>query len=757
MWRFFVFTFILLMHAFDQYGQTTPIGYWSTHFSSTGATTVERIGNKIYLGGLAIRIYDAENQEFSGLSKVNGLSDVNVQHIRHDVNSGYTLIAYLNSNIDLLYEGVLYNIPDLKNYSITGSKSINSVYFFNQLMYLSTDFGIVVLNPLRREIKETYALQQDAKVLAIRDLCVSGSKFYAATSQGIYSASINDPALQNFANWTRIENRASKFILNGTNQLIYITDSDSMFSLQNGISAFLYHAESPILRVREGNAGFYLCESDNNIREIGYYTNDGIKVDSMNSNINPRDVVEIAQGLLYSADHWEGLTRISQLKNKELVRTNEIYDNTTYNLSIGKNALYVSGGAENGWQIAYNSAGFFKYAQGEWTTYNRSVGTSGLDSILDIVDIAVDPSNGYLYAASFGGGLYEYHPDGSHVIYRNTPWIQSQIGNPGAYLIAGLALDAKNNLWMSNYSAPDQLVVKKKDGSWQKFSFPYNVSERSASQVLIDNANHKWLLAPRGIGIYVLDDNGSIDNPDDDQIRKLQKGAGYGNLPSNEVYCMEKDQDGKIWVGTNDGIAIYNCAESMFSSTGCDAELKIVKYDLNAGLLFQRELVKTIAVDGANNKWIGTNNGVWLISDDAEKILQRFTKDNSPLPTNEIRRIKVHPQTGEVFIATTLGLVSWRGDATEGAANNDNLLVFPNPVPADFTGTIAISGLVENADVRITDVSGQLVFRTKAQGGQAVWNGRNYTGQKPRTGVYYVFVTNADGTETKTGKFVFNE
>ena len=342
-------------------------------------------------------------------------------------------------------------------------------------------------------------------------------------------------------------------------------------------------------------------------------------------------------------------------------------------------------------------------------------------------------------------------------VYKNTPYIQATFGDPNSYRLVSLKYDEEGNLWMSNYGAPDQLVVKKQDGSWQKFSFPYSVSEKTASQIEIDNAGHKWIVAPRGVGIYVLNDNGTIDNKNDDQVKKLSTGTGYGNLPNNEVYCLTKDRNGKIWVGTSDGIAIFNCPESLFSTGGCDAELKIVKYDLNAGLLFQREAVRTIAVDGANNKWIGTNNGVWLISDDAEKIIHRFNKDNSPLPNNEINKIVVHPKTGEVFIATNAGLVSYRGEATAGAENNDELLVFPNPVPPDYSGMIAIKGLVEDADVRITDVAGQLVYRTKAQGGQAVWNGKTYTGQKPVTGVYYVFVTNTEGTETKVGKFIFQE
>lgn len=738
------------------YAQTTPIGSWLTHISSAPAYTIESIGDQIWLGGLQIRIYDRVQNEFSTLSKVNGLSDVDVRLIRHDAASGYTLVVYANSNIDLIYEGAVFNMPDLKNYNITGSKVVNNVFFKNQFMYLATDFGIVVLNPLKREIKETYTLQADAKVLEIKDLSVNNGLFYAATPQGIYTANENNPVLQNFANWSLLMNNNAQHLLEHEGQL-YFAGTDSLFRIQGNTAQFIYRAESTIRRMRRGLYDFYVCESNDAIREISMFNAQGIKIDSMSADINPRDVVEVNSSEIWQADFWEGMVQLKNRKQKNLVKSNEIYSNVTYNLSTYGDAMYVSGGGEKEWILTYNSSGFYRYQDGTWTNYNRMNGTSGMDSILDVMDIAVDPSNQYIYAASYGGGLLEIHPDNTHVLYRNTPYIQSQVGNPNGYIIAGLTMDRNNNLWLSNYAAIDQLVVKKKDGTWQKFSFPYSTSERAASQIVIDDANQKWLMAPRGIGIFVLNDNNTIDNKADDQIAKINKGSGLGNLPSNDVYCIEKDKDGKIWVGTADGIAIFNCPESIFSNNGCEAELKIVKYDLNAGLLFQREAVNTIAVDGANNKWIGTNNGVWLISDDAEKIIQRFTKENSPLPTNEIRKIKVHPRTGEVFIATTMGLVSWRGNATDGAENNNQLLVFPNPVPSDYAGTIAISGLVANADVRITDISGQLVYRTKAQGGQAVWNGKNYTGQKPRSGVYYVFVTNEDGSETKSGKFIFNE
>lgn len=164
-----------------------------------------------------------------------------------------------------------------------------------------------------------------------------------------------------------------------------------------------------------------------------------------------------------------------------------------------------------------------------------------------------------------------------------------------------------------------------------------------------------------------------------------------------------------------------------------------------------------MAVDGANRKWIGTTNGVWLISASADKILYRFTTDNSPLPSNVVQKITVDPITGDVYIGTDLGLVSFHSTAIEGSEENTTIITYPNPVPSGYKGTIAIQGIAANADVRITDISGQLVYRTKALGGQAVWNGLDYTGRRPQSGVYLIFVTNSDGTQTRSGKMVFME
>ncbi|MEZ5045375.1 MAG: T9SS type A sorting domain-containing protein [Chitinophagaceae bacterium] len=742
---------------FRAYSQETPIGVWQTHASSIPAFCIEQIGQVLYMGGLQIYTYDILEKEFGTLSKVNGLSDVSVKHIRHSNALNTTIIIYENGNIDLMTSSGIHNMPDLKNLNLIGSKKINDVTFYGSYIYLATDFGIVVINPEKYEIKESYPMQDNATQLAVRGVAFWQNKIYAVTSAGLYHAAANDPVLQNFAHWSLDDNTPMHFILNHQDKLFCASES-TLYAFSNSNLIPLHTANTPIVKIRSGLQRFYVAETDDAKRFIYIFDSNGLLVDSTTTSLNPRDMVSLNDEEIWVADFWNGLLHLTgNFKDAQILKPNSIFSNNTFNLRIVNNDLYVAAGSVTGWYFNWNGDGFSKYSNGDWTTYNRHVNTPGLNEVTDILDVIVDKKTNSIYAASFGSGLYELKTDNTFIIKKNDDDLQTQIGNPNICLVTGFAYDNNQNLWMSNYSGPEQLVVKKSDGSWQKFGLPFSSSEKPVSEIVIDNANQKWVVSPRNNGLFVLNDNNTIDNKNDDQIRHLSTGTNYGNLPSNNVLCLTKDLDGKLWVGTNDGIGIFNCPESIMTSYGCDAELKIVKYDLNAGLLFKTESVNTIAVDGANNKWIGTDNGVWQITDDAEKILNRFTKDNSPLPSNLIRKIVVHPSTGEVFIATELGLVSFRSNATEGASNNDNILIYPNPVPSDYAGTVAIKGLVGNADVRITDISGQLVYKTKAQGGQASWNGKNYTGHKPRTGVYYVFVTNQDGSETKVGKFIYNE
>jgi hypothetical protein len=358
-----------------------------------------------------------------------------------------------------------------------------------------------------------------------------------------------------------------------------------------------------------------------------------------------------------------------------------------------------------------------------------------------------------VWGGSFGGGLLHIKNDNTFEIYKQNSPIAAAIGDPGSYRISGLAFDAQHNLWIANYGAAQNIHVLKNDGTWQSFTTPFTLAENEVAQIVVDDAGLKWIVSPKGNGLIVFNDGGAIDNPTDDQWKLLKAGSGTGNLPSSDVLCIAKDKDGFMWVGTNDGAGFIPCGQTIFNG-GCETVLPVLQEGAFAGYLLKGETVQSIAIDGANRKWMATRNGVWLLNADGDAVLTRFTETNSPLLSNDVRSIAVNGKTGEVFFATAKGICSFRGSATEASEDND-LLVFPNPVPPGYGGTIAIKGLPENSIVKITELNGRLVYATKALGGQAVWNGRDYTGRSAATGVYLVLVTNGTHSEIRKGKIVF--
>jgi ligand-binding sensor domain-containing protein len=378
-----------------------------------------------------------------------------------------------------------------------------------------------------------------------------------------------------------------------------------------------------------------------------------------------------------------------------------------------------------------------------------------LDSCMDIITVAANNSGTELFYGSFGGGLIEMTQGQPNKIYKQNTGLKAAVGDPNSYRISGLALDQEQQLWISNYGSPTPLVVKKPNNTWVSIPIPFYVTENALSQIVIDDVNQKWIVAPKGNGLICYQHGNSIDNLGDDHWKYFRSGIGNGNLPDNEVYCLAKDKDGIIWVGTGKGMAIFPCASEVFS-TGCEAYLPIVQNGNFNGYLLSNETITAIAVDGANRKWVGTKNGVWLLSATGEKIIYHFTENNSPLLNNHVNQLTIDPKTGEVFIATETGLCSYRSTATaDHEGNEETMLIFPNPVPPNYNGTIAVNGLSNNALVQITELNGRLVYQTRSLGGQAVWDGKNYKGIKVSSGVYLVLVTDEKGKAKKIGKLFF--
>jgi ligand-binding sensor domain-containing protein len=291
-------------------------------------------------------------------------------------------------------------------------------------------------------------------------------------------------------------------------------------------------------------------------------------------------------------------------------------------------------------------------------------------------------------------------------------------------------------------------VVLKENNQWTNYPIQSGLNATNLKKIVVGNNGLSWIIGPKqqGVVLFQKQNNQGI-------WRQLNTGKGSGNLPSMQVTSITEDKDGSIWIGTDNGIAIFQCTNI---NEACDAYLPIVESNGFNGYLFQKETIHSISIDGANRKWIGTNNGAWLISKDGTEVLQHFTTENSPLSNNAVLSIGIEPSDGDVFFFTKNEIISYKGNATESALAQSAIKIYPNPIAPNYNGPILIKNLVNNALVKITDINGQLMMQTRALGGQAVWDGRDRYQHKVASGIYLIFVRDDTGNEKAVGKIMIS-
>ena len=744
-------------------GQTNfpPIGEWREHLPYQGTIDVTASDNKVYAATpYSLFSIELSTKEINRISKVAGLSETGISAIKFDPVSKKLFIAYTNSNIDVLDEKGIHNIPELERENISGDKNIYHIYTDNQLCYLSTGLGVIVLDSKKWEIRDSWFIGQNGSYVKTNGFAKSNDFFYAATDEGLKKIAVSNNNPADFNNWQTISGTSglpagpARSVVHFNGKTLMLHAETVYEESGNGWNVF-FNNGWPVVSINVSENKLLICQRQpsGQSQVIVIHTNGSVQ------NIQQPEVISFpmkaisVNNEIWVADQFGGLSHW-QNNNYEVYKLNSPFDISTGGISIFNNTVYATAGSVNeAWNYQYNRSGIFKLSNGTWTNYNQ-YNYPVLDTLMDFLTVAVDPRDESLWAGSFGGGLLHLTKDGSIEIYKQNSPIGATIGDPSSYRVSGLAFDRDNNLWISNFGSARPLHVLKNDGSWMSFTIPFTLNINATAQILIDDANQKWIVSPLGNGLIVFDHNQTIDDPNDDKWRMYRQGAGAGNLPSNEVHSIATDKSGFIWIGTGDGIAVVQCPQDAFIS-GCEAVWPVIKEGAFANYLFKGQEVRSIAVDGADRKWVATSSGAWLIAPDGDKVLAHFTENNSPLLSNDVKSIAINGSSGEVFFVTAKGIVSFRGSATESSVTKNNVLVFPNPVPPDYAGTIGIKGLPENSTVKITETNGRLVYQTRSLGGQAIWNGRTYNGSKPSTGVYLVIAVDDSKTEKVVAKIVF--
>ncbi len=763
-----VFSFlisILLLHI--AMAQDIGIGEWREHLPYKKCIAVDLAGPRIYCATpYSIFYYDTDDNSVNKQSKVSGLSDVNINTIRYSQQFGSLVIAYTNANIDIVLDNAVINISDIKRKPIYGNKTINNITFYGNYAYLSCGFGIVVIDMVKKEIKDTYYIGPNGDAINVLDFTCAGNTFYAATEKGIYEANNTNANLANYANWTKdvaiphpdaTYNSIIAFQNNVfTNLSVSNYNQDTLYRF-DGTSWGIFDStrNDDISNMRISNNYLLICYN-NSI--VSYNSSLAVKDVVWNyspGNPEPNCAMMDATENYWVADRSAGLVRYKDWSCEKIAPDGPV-TSEVFSMAIAGSDLYVApGGVTSAWGNTWNTIGVYSFIGNQW--YNLKETNPAFDSLRDMLYCAIDPSDyTHVYAASYLRGLVELRSGTITNVFDHN---NSALEEPSIIYhwlgIGGLAFDGDNNLWVVNEACSSLLKVLKPNGTWESFSMAPYLNQARAGKIIVDKNGQKWVLLTNVGGLLVFSENGTMSDHSDDIIRVLSTTIGNGALPSSAVLSIAEDLDGKIWVGTDKGVAVFYNPENVTQGGNYDSQVITILQDSTAQHLLEFESVTAIAVDGSNKKWFGTEKaGVFLMSDDGQKELLHFTAENSPLLSNTITDIAIDGRTGEVFFGTDNGIISYKNYATTGGETISNVYAYPNPVREGFTGTIGIKGLVRDANVKITDVSGTLIYETKSEGGQAVWNGKNFSGQKAQTGVYFVFCSSEDGKDKLVTKIM---
>ncbi len=750
----YLIVFLLLQFAFICHAYSQQVGEWTAHMAYHDATQSIPVGNRVYvLSDGSLYSYDPEDTSIETYDKVNLLSDTDITHMVYNKNYQTMVIVYSNLNIDLLInEKEVYNMPDFMNKSMIQDKTLNHLFVKDEYIYFSTNFGLLVLDIKKKEITNSYILNK--KVNASTQI---GQTIYLATNEGIYTGKLTDNLLDN-RYWTQLSpalfNNLIVFennLLGYDNEGLYKIDSQSGESTLLNKQSYTYMNLSEDELIAGNGQTITLFKHLNDYKTIR--TADTFYHLSYDKNRNTYWGSNGNQGL--NGYKYNSANNTMEATVRNLV-PNSPQRNLSEYMQHNNGYLTIAGGGIN--LDRFNNPGtILRYKDHEWSYFQEEdiEKSTGLP-YKDITSIAEDPAqSGHFYATAAGEGLYEFK-DGKFIkLYNesNSSLVSIFPGNPNYIRLNGLQYDNDNHLWMLSSSVKNVINIYK-DNKFIALNYTEIENKSLARRILFDQRGWAWILfCYKNPSLFCLNTNHTLENTKDDETKYFTSFSNQdgGTINAFDLYSIAEDKNGAIWIGSSQGPLVINNPSRVFENNFYVTQIKIPRNDgtNNADFLLANESISAICIDGANRKWLGTlNNGIYLVSEDGLETIHHFTTENSPLPSDMILSVAIDPVTGIVYIGTEKGLISYRSDATEaGESFSDEAHVFPNPVNPDYDGLITVTGLVRDSNVKITDTSGKLVHTGTSTGGQFTWNGKNRSGKRVASGVYFVLATNSEGKE----------
>ncbi|RMG61559.1 MAG: hypothetical protein D6722_19570 [Bacteroidetes bacterium] len=741
--------------------QTLLQGEWRSYLSHNRTIAgVEKDGliYTITTGGLFS--YDPQTTEIRTFSTIEGMSGITPSTIYHAREYGAVFIGYSDGMIDYFTDPSQFQyLSDIQRNTFYTDKRINAFAADGRYLYVGTNFGLVIYD-LETGLPDTDISQfgDNASRLPVSSVALyEGEVYVVLQGVGLFRAPADFPNLKDPAVWlqedsdTGLPEDQQVLEIGARGSQLFARTNSTVLVKENGFWTVYAPLDEPWNKLIVSDQGV----GGTRIDKVAIVNRFDLKY-TFFIQANALDAVPYGESEFYVATRFRGLIQFDEwvLTN---IRPAGPPSNDCVRVAAGNGEVYV---APKGYNQIYgpdvNALGvfYFQTRNGTWTNLDSVNGRLPREVATGFARVHYDDESRTAYLGSWGRGLVEVREGELLDFYTcekdGLPTI-NQICTPSNLentRVSGIDFDPYGNLWLSFDFARPPLVARSPGGDWTQVPDSRFPQGHHIVDMIVDDYGSVWMIN-LSQGILVYTHNNTPDRLDDGQMLNLRTGLNQGGLPTNDVYALARDRDGFIWVGTGRGVWVYYDPFSIGQGSIVDASAPV--YERNE--LLENTVVTSIAVDGGNRKWIGTEDGLFLVSENGDAVIHQFTVENSPLLSNRINDVGIDQQTGEVFVATDRGLISFQGDATEDNGNCGDVFVFPNPVFTDRHEAVTIRGSLRGAKVRVTTVSGLLVRELDAQGGTAVWDGRDVQGRKVRSGIYLALITDDNGEETCIGKF----
>lgn len=756
--------FFLLFHLFAILGFAQSNKSWQGYFSYNLITDLTETPDALYASSEnAVFSKNTISQALKTTNSIDGLKAETISALYRSETYNMTFVG--NSNGLLLVinaDGTIIQrrgIIDVLPIPPT-IKAINHFYEFNGKVYLSCDYGISVFDLSTLEFGDTYYIGFNGNTEKIYQTTVLNNEIYAVTQNyGIKKAALSNPDLVDFSQWTVFNNSNWNGITAFNNQIVASNTDQRIYKFTTNTPQAILTLNSPCIDLRSyagkliATAAFDVYVEDTSFNQVAH-----IQFNQIPNLTAPFTCATCINNNIYIGTTANGVLTcaISNQGSFEVLMPNGPIQNSIFRLRKTSTTLWALYGSYSRYYNPYNP-GLGEYPISKYSTQNGwdMIPYSQLLGAKSLSNIAVNPNNeNIMYVSSYFSGLLKIESGVPTHIYNNTNTGGNSNGLESLVLasdpsygpdirINGPVFDKGGNLWMTNNMVNKGLKCLKSNGTWQSYDLSNifgGATSESYAIPTVDKNGTKWLSTEH---------NGLIAYNEGVNKNMTFTTGTSGNLPDTSVRCTAIDNKNQLWIGTARGLRIIQSVDQFLSETDLQTKSIIILENDLAQELFYEQFILDIAVDGANRKWVSiSDSGVYLVSSTGQETIYHFTKDNSPLPSNNILDIEIDGVTGDVYFATDKGLVAFKGTATKPSDDLTNVYVYPNPVRPEYSGTVKINGLTNKANVKITDIEGNLVYEATSEGGTIEWDTTAFGKYRVASGVYMIFVAASDTTDT---------